>query len=83
MIDFEEYTKRKIKAAVFAFVGLVFLVLGMVIEVVYEISIPVLSWVLLIIGLASFIYGSYLLNKLKYERENEGSRLYHYKGKFD
>lgn len=78
MIGFKEYTIRKLKAGALVGCGLALLMMGMYVGM----YIPSLTWVFLILGLLLFGYGLYVVNKLRYERENEGARLYHYKGRF-
>ena len=78
MINFKDYTLRKLKASLFFGSGLFVLLMGAVVGI----NFPILTWIFLILGLALIAYGAYQMNKLRYERENEGARLYHYKGKF-
>lgn len=78
MISYEEYGLRKIKAGVFIFIGFFLMCLSLFLSL----YMPKLTWFIFVPGLILFLWGLLIINKLRYERENEGHRLYHYKGRF-
>lgn len=78
-MNYGEYAARKFKAIALMFLGIFIMLGGIILGSTSEI-IGIFS---LITGLPLFGYGIYTLNKLRYERENEGTRVYQYKGRFD
>ena len=81
MISFKEYFLKRVKGGVFFVGGFFSLVMGAIFGATFP-NFQFVIWIFLVVGLISLGYGIYLINKIRYERENKSHRVYHYKGGF-
>ena len=81
MISFGEYISRELNAFAFIFLGIGIILFG--VAVMFFTRSIKLGIYINIIGLTVTGIGALKGNKLSYERENEGARVYHYKGDLD
>lgn len=79
MMDFHNYLRRNLKAWTFAVVGLIMLFGG---SILLLLKMDLVYSVYILGGLCFIAYGWYIRSRVSYERENEGHRVYHYKGGF-
>ena len=80
MISFKEYIVRQFKSWIFIILGGIIFLSG---AIVMFITLSMLiGLVIMVMGGLIIAYGGYHVDKLSYEREGEGHRVYHYGGKF-
>ena len=82
MIDFDTYTSTHLKASIIGFFGVILLLVGAFVGLMHFKYFFYIFFPFFVLGGGLLYAAVYGVQKLSFDRENEGARVYHYKGKF-
>lgn len=77
-MEYSEYFKRKAMASIYQIFGSLVLFFGFI----AMFANGAFGLIILIAGIGLIAYGKYQMNKLRFDRENTGYRVYHQNGRY-